>query len=179
MELLIHLLTSNGRPCIIKCSKQNPKDVSWFKKYKREKPSKDLSDLINLKIYQEYNLPKNWTSDDLELMTITLRDNDKMLDILYDIIRDLNPSLHIFDKLVKNETNFTFSKKYHILLGMGSLFNLDDIKEFIEGSVGYIKRQDPDYSMKNKFVEKKLKTYIQYVPSYKTMDIIYKHVLNN
>ncbi len=61
---------------------------------------------------------------------------------------------------------------------MGSLFNLDDISEFIDGGAGYIKRQDPDYSMKNKFVEKKLKTYIQYVPSYKTMDIIYNHVLN-
>lgn len=178
MELLNHLLTSKGRPCIIKCSKQNPKDVSWFKRFKRSKPSRELSKLINLKIYQEYNLPKNWTSDDLELMSCTLKYNDDMIDILYDIIRDLNPSLHIFDESVKNNIKNPLSKKYHILLGMGSLFNLDDIKEFIEGSVGYLKMKDPDYSMKYKFVQKKLKTYIQFVPSYKTMDIIYNHVLN-
>ena len=103
---------------------------------------------------------------------------DEMIDILYDIIRDLNPSLHIFDESVKNNIKNPLSKKYHILLGMGSLFNLDDIKEFIEGSVGYLKMKDPDYSMKHKFIEKKLKTYIQFVPSFNTMDIIYKHVLN-
>ena len=178
MELLNNLLTSNGRPCIIKCFNYNPKDISWFKQFKRNKPSRELSKLINLKIHQEYNLPKNWTSDDLELMTITLRENDKMLYILYDIIRDLNPSLHIFDESVKNNTKTPLSKKYHILLGMGSLFNLYDISEFIDGGSGYIKMKDPDYSMKYKFIEKKLETDIQFVPSYKTMDIIYNHVLN-
>ena len=61
---------------------------------------------------------------------------------------------------------------------MGSLCNLDDIKEFIDGGSEYIKMKDPDYSMKHKFVENKLKTDIQFVPSYKTMDIIYNHVLN-
>jgi len=177
MELLNHLLSKNGRPCVSKCFNYNPQDVSWFKNYKRDKPSKDLSDLINLKIYQEYNLPKKWISDDLELMTCTLKYNDEMIDILYDIIRYLNPSLHIFDESVKNNTKNPLSKKYHILLGIGSLFNLDDIMEYIEGGVGYVKRKNPDYSMKYKFVENKLKTDIQFVPSFKTMDTIYNHVL--
>lgn len=134
------------------------------------KPSRDLSNWIGLKVYQEYKLPYNWSSDDLELLSLTFFKDFNLINELYDIISKLNPAIKDF--YVDNNNRY----KYDVLLGMGSEFNLEDISEFINGGAGYIKRMDSNYSIKLSLIENEVGNYIQYVPSYSTIDIVYNHL---
>lgn len=176
--ILKDLLNSDGSINQTKCIKFN-KDVLFKYDDKNviqcSKPSYELSKSINLKVYQEYNLPYKWDSDDLEYITIVCRKEEKLISELFDLLLDLNPGIdNLYNTSTSTKGNTYY--KYDILLGMGSLFNLDDIMEFINGGVGIVKRQDSEYTAKLQFIESEIQNYVQYVPSYKTLNIVFNHL---
>jgi hypothetical protein len=101
-----------------------------------------------------------------ELIEYHLMDKNEMLK-LFKIYKKLNP-------IIKNiPVNNDYMNMYHIMMGMTSGFNYDDIYDFI--TIGGGSLRDDNWIKKHNIASELLGNYIMYIPSEKTLDKIINH----
>lgn len=172
-------LTDNNQIDVTKClallKKYDQKYNYIFKEYEMgfSQPSYDLSLKIKFDIYNKWKLPFNWSHKDLQLLLMSTyyADNSRViLNELFELFIKLNPLLNKIDLTVKIQNDIV-TKKYHILFGIASMFNLHDISEYCDGGYGYVKRLDHSYFKDLSKLEAKY-GHCNYVISYHTMNRI-------
>ena len=134
-------------------------------------PSKLLSERTGITVHREWNLPNGWPLRDFELLVSCLyknnsKINDTKIMFLWDVMKGLNPELNELNP--RNIQNMT-----DCLMGVASMFNVEDIKDFI-GPKGpyFIRVCNYLYKEKLDIVQSHYKIDISYVPSMKTLDHI-------
>lgn len=159
-------LKENGSVNIDKCFKSIKSKSLNYRFFKHsynkgfDQPSKELSKKIGLDIHTEWLIPRNWPSRDLELLVYVI--NDGRLKLWYEFVQ-LNPELSVLNV---NDNNVLSA-----LTGVTSMFNIEDIKEFIAGGAYCLRIMDSDYRNKLDKIES-VYGCVSYVPSTKTLNTI-------
>ncbi len=179
MNNLKSYLIDNNQIDVIKCLallKNNDTNYDYtVKDYEKgfSQPSYDLSLKMKFNIYNKWELPFNWSHKDLQLLltaTYYIDNSSVILDELFEIFIKLNPILNKVNLNVPIQNDIV-TKKYHILFGIASMFNLHDISEYCDGGYGYVKRSDHLYLKDLNKLEAKY-GHCGYVVSYHTMNRI-------
>lgn len=133
-------------------------------------PSKGISDAIGLKIFTDWKLPNG--SDRVELnKSLCYSKNglgQKRIKTLFNEFEKLNPCISEWITET-NDRNIEY-QKLHVILGLVSMFNEDDIKDFI--TIGGACDRDRDYHELKFEVELKINLFMAWVPSVKTLNYI-------
>lgn len=133
-------------------------------------PSKGISDAIGLKIFTDWKLPNGSDRVELNNSLCNTRNGlryDRMM-ALFNELEKLNPCISGW--ITETETKAIEYQKYHIVLGLISMFNEDDIKDFI--TIGGSCDRDKDYHDLKFEVELKINLFMAWVPSVKTLNYI-------
>lgn len=137
-------------------------------------PSENLSKKIGFDIHENWVMPfPEWNHEDVELLALTVRDDEKATENLFTLLAGYNPKMNLLIKLSTLE-NKSY-KMMSIILGVTSKFNYDDIKEYIQGGFGAIKYNDPHWASRMKKLES-IYGHSNYVMSNRTLDIVFERL---
>lgn len=132
-------------------------------------PSKGISDAIGLKLYTEWALPM-----DIVILNEMICGGRRTLSDEYiadkwwvDFVM-FNP--FIVNWVTKHDYYESLKQKRHIIMGMVSMFNEDDIREFI--TLGGDCYRDPDYHRLSNEVQDLINLNMAWVASTKTLNFI-------
>lgn len=132
-------------------------------------------------VSQEYNIPLNLTEAEYENLAVIFKEDDEVINFLFNELLKENPKLNIFKNTYK---------KFNVIDGVTSKIKIEDIKDYIENSANItelpskldlrfkFKRNDGNniqyQNLWNSLVEADIKP--TWFPSIETMNYIYKKV---
>ena len=103
-------------------------------------PSKVLSESCGIKLHTVWQLPNGWKFADFELLVFTLKNDDNLGRLLLAKIIELNYELIPLLKLKQAQ----FPSE--VLFGVSSMFNFDDMYEYLDGGYYAYKRLDEEWN---------------------------------
>lgn len=133
-------------------------------------PSKGISDAIGINIFTDWKLPNGTDRVELNKSLCYTRNGlryDRVM-ALFTELEELNPCISGW--ITKTDTKEIERQKFDIVLGVVSMFNENDIKDFI--TIGGSCDRDKDYHDLKFEVELKINLFMAWVPSVKTLNYI-------
>jgi hypothetical protein len=161
----------------------SPKDAinAAIFEYTFREPSKEFCIKFSLdnRLYKEWALPINLSRAENQIAYQYFIDihNGRSILQYYAELLELNPELKsiLNTKIDENNAIKFFPNILAIVDGAISSFNFDDINEFVNIGHGMIPRGE-EYDAQRKAVEEKINSHMGWIPSYKTLQIIYDSI---